>query len=114
MNFNMFGIMLAAAPVETEPNPTAKTILGGVWIAMMVGMVYFMILRPQQKRTKDLNNLLKGLKTGDKIVTTSGIIGTVVSVKDRSISLRSAETKLEILKSAVAEVTERATEGSAT
>ena len=69
-------------------------------------------IRPQQKRTKELNKLLASLKPGDKIVTGSGIIGTVVSVKDKSISLRSADTKLEILKSSVADVTERSSDGA--
>ena len=58
--------------------------------------------------------MLKALRAGDKIVTTSGIIGVVLSIKDRSVSLRSADTKLEILKSAVAEVTERSGESSET
>ena len=58
--------------------------------------------------------MLKALRAGDKIVTTSGIIGVVLSIKDKSVSIRSADTKLEILKSAVAEVTERGGESSET
>lgn len=112
MNLFEFGAVLGAAPVEMEQNPVARNIMVGVWIAMMAGMMYFMVIRPQQKRTKDLNQLLKGLRPGDRIVTTSGIIGTVVNVKEKSISLRSADTKLEILKTTVAEVTERAGEGA--
>ena len=54
--------------------------------------------------------MLKTLKPGDKIVTTSGIIGVVLTIKDKTVSLRSADTKLEVLKSAVAEVTERSGE----
>ena len=51
--------------------------------------------------------MLKTIKSGDKIATSSGIIGVVVSVKERTISLRSEETKLEVLKSAVSEILER-------
>jgi preprotein translocase YajC subunit len=49
---------------------------------------------------------------GDKIVTSSGIIGVVLSIKDRTVSIRSADTKLEILKTSVAEGTERSGETS--
>ena len=75
---------------------------------VLIGVVfYFILLRPQQKRAKEHANLLKGIKAGDKVVTSSGIVGVVVAVKERTVSLRSADTKLEILKSAVAEISER-------
>jgi preprotein translocase subunit YajC len=73
---------------------------------------YFAILRPQQKRQKAHAELMKGIKSGDKVTTTSGIIGTVVTVKDKSVSIRSADTKLEVLKSAISEITERESEPS--
>ena len=47
-------------------------------------------------------------------MTASGIIGVVISVKDKTVSIRSSDAKLEILKSAVSEITERAGEGSQT
>jgi preprotein translocase subunit YajC len=73
---------------------------------------YFAILRPQQKRQKAHAELMKSIKAGDKVTTTSGIIGIVVTVKERSVSIRSAETKLEVLKSAISEITERDVEPS--
>jgi len=51
--------------------------------------------------------LLKTLKPGDKVVTSGGVLGVVISVKDRAVSIRSAEAKIEVLKSAVSEVLER-------
>lgn len=54
----------------------------------------------------------KALRAGDKIVTSSGIVGVVLSLKDKTLSIRSNDTKLEILKSAVAEVTERGGDSS--
>jgi preprotein translocase YajC subunit len=53
------------------------------------------------------------LKSGDKVVTTSGIIATIVTVKEDSISIRSADAKFEITKGAIAEIRERAGESSA-
>jgi preprotein translocase subunit YajC len=68
------------------------------------------MIRPQSKKAKELAAKMNTLKPGDKIVTSSGIVGTVVAVKDRTVSMRSADTKLEVLKSAVSEITERAGE----
>ncbi len=65
-----------------------------------------MLIRPQQQRTKQQAKLLSGLKSGDKIVTSSGIIGIVITVKDKTVSLRSADAKMEITKSSVTEILE--------
>ena len=70
-------------------------------------LMYFLLIRPQQKKAKDHQVLMKTLKRGDKIVTSSGIVGTIVAVKDKTLSIRTEDTKLEILKSAVTEITER-------
>jgi len=56
--------------------------------------------------------MMKTLKPGDKVTTSGGIIGTVVSVKDKSVSIRSVDTKFEVLKSAVSEITERGGEAA--
>lgn len=78
----------------------------------MLFAFYFAILRPQQKRQKAHDVLMKSIKAGDKVTTSGGIIGIVVTVKDRSVSIRSADTKLEVLKTAVSEITEREGEPS--
>jgi preprotein translocase subunit YajC len=71
------------------------------------------MIRPQRQRQKQLDALLKSVKPGDKILTSSGIVGVVLSVKERTVTIRSADTKLEVLKSAVSEVTEKAGESAA-
>jgi preprotein translocase subunit YajC len=73
---------------------------------------YFILIRPQQKKAKDHTILLKTLRSGDKIVTTGGVVGVVVTVKEKTVSIRSADTKMEVLKSAVTEITERSGESS--
>ena len=81
-------------------------------LALLVVVFYFALIRPQQKKTKDHANLLKAIRAGDKIVTSSGIVAVVVTVKDKTLSVRSADAKLEITKAAVAEITERSGESS--
>jgi preprotein translocase subunit YajC len=76
-------------------------------LAIIIIVMWVLIFLPQRKRQKELDTLVKSMKAGDKVVTSSGIVGVVLSVKDRSVAIRSAESKLEILKSAVAEITDR-------
>ena len=71
-------------------------------------VMYLILFRPQQKKAKEHERLLKTLKPKDKVVTTGGILGIIVSVQERTVTIRSADTKLEVLKSAVSEITERA------
>jgi preprotein translocase subunit YajC len=73
---------------------------------------YFLMIRPQQTKAKEHAALLKGLKPGDKILTSGGIVGVVINVKEKSVSIRSADAKLEIVKSAVSEITERSSSGT--
>ena len=110
MHPNSLVRLLAAAETAplTQPNPTAMKLLPIGWIAIFVAMFYFMVIRPQQKRARVQADLLKALRPGDKVITTGGLIGVVVGLKDKSVSIRSADTKIEILKSAVTEITERA------
>lgn len=100
--------LLAFAPAPAQPGQEPPPF----WVSMvpllaLMVMLYIVMIRPQQKKAREHNDLLSRLKVGDKIVTTSGIVGTVVSLKDKHVAVRSADTKLEILKSAISEVTEK-------
>src|SRR5688572_16689172 len=101
-------LLAAAAPeVPKQQDPRAQSMFNMGLLAMMVVVMYLVLWRPQQKRAREHADLLKTIKNGDKVVTTSGIVGTIVGIKDKSVSIRSADTKLEVLKSSVSEVTER-------
>jgi len=72
---------------------------------LVFGVFYLLLIRPQQKKQRQLQAQIADLKAGDKIVTTGGIIGTITTVKDTSFLVRSADkTILEIARSAVAGV----------
>jgi preprotein translocase subunit YajC len=74
---------------------------------LMIGVVYLMMIRPQQKKQKQWTLMLSELKTGDRITTTGGIRGTIISLKDDSMVLRVAPDgiKIEVVKSSIASVT---------
>ena len=78
-------------------------------LVLMVVMIGFMFFS-QSKKAKQHAAMLKTLKSGDRVMTSSGIIGIIVSVKDNSMTIRSADAKLEFTKSAVAEVLERSSD----
>jgi preprotein translocase subunit YajC len=101
----------ATAPQSGQPQqPTAfQALFGNSFIlplVLMGVMMYFLLFRPQQQQRARHTALLKNLKSGDKVVTAGGIVGIVITVKDSTVSLRSADAKMEITKSSVAEIIE--------
>ena len=73
-------------------------------MVLLIVVFYFILIRPQQQRAKQQAKLISELKSGDKVVTSSGIIGVVITVKDRTVSLRSADAKMEVTKASVTEI----------
>ncbi|MDR3138986.1 MAG: preprotein translocase subunit YajC [Treponema sp.] len=81
---------------------------------LIIGIFYFLIIRPQNKKQKETQNMLKALKKGDKIVTIGGIHGTIQSVKESSVIVRVDDnTKLEFSRSAISGVENSAKEEKA-
>ena len=81
-------------------------------VILLFVVFYFILLRPQQKKAKEHASMLKTVKSGDKIVTSGGVVATVITVKEKTLNVRSADAKLEITKSAIAEIIERSGEPS--
>ena len=72
---------------------------------LIFGVFYLLLIRPQQKKQRQLQETISQLKAGDKVVTTGGIVGVITAVRETSFLIRSAEkTILEIARSAVAGV----------
>ena len=94
-------LALALADPQTagQPNPFASLILMG----LIFGIFYFVLILPMKNKQKKLEDLVKGLKSGDKVIITPGIFGVIVGVDDDSFQVRVDEkTRLKVLKSAVA------------
>jgi preprotein translocase subunit YajC len=56
-------------------------------MALMVGIFYFLLIRPQQRKAKEHRQLLDNLKRGDRVITSGGIIGTIISIEDQIVNL---------------------------
>ena len=69
-------------------------------LAVMVGIFYFMLIRPEKKRKKEAEQMRSSVKTGDKITTIGGIIGTIVSVKEEKIVIETSadQVRMELAK----------------
>ena len=75
-----------------------------------IGVIfYFLIIRPQSKKQKEHDVLVKSVKTGDKVVTNGGIHGLVSNVKDTTVIVKIAENvKIELDKAAISSVSKAA------
>ncbi|GMU03711.1 hypothetical protein KH5H1_78340 [Corallococcus caeni] len=72
------------------------------FLAVLVAIMYFVMIRPQQKQLKEHRNLLAGLKKGDDVVTSGGILGRIHQVDDSTVTLEVASgVRVRVLKSAV-------------
>jgi len=90
------------APGATSQPDILQTLLPFLFMGVIF---YFLLIRPQQKRQKQHQQLMANLKTGDRVVTNSGIHGLISNVKETTFSLKVADNvKIEIDKSAVAGV----------
>jgi preprotein translocase subunit YajC len=91
-------LALAGPARDGEANPFASLIMMGLIFAIF----YFVLILPMRRRQKKLEELVRGLKTGDRVVLNSGILGTIVGVEGDAFLLRvDDKTRIKILKSAV-------------
>lgn len=82
----------------TTVDPSAGSSMGATIIMLiaMVAVFYFMLIRPENKRKKEAEQLRSSLKVGDQITTIGGIIGTVVSIKDDRFVIETSADQVRI------------------
>lgn len=80
--------------------------LGLVMILVVFAIFYFLLIMPVQRRQKKVQKMHRELKTGDRVITSGGLRGTIISIKEDTLQLRVApdQIKLELVRSAVAQV----------
>lgn len=77
-----------------------------ILIVVMFVAMYFLMIRPQKKQEKEINNMRNNLQVGDEITTIGGIIGKIVSIKEETLMIETGHdrTKIRILRTAVRNV----------
>lgn len=89
-------------PVVAAGNNTIGALL---WLVILAGFIYFMMVRPNKKRMTEYKKMVSGLKVGNKIICAGGIYGTIKSISETSLKVEIADkVVIEIPKSAVANV----------
>jgi preprotein translocase subunit YajC len=92
----------AGGPLEQFFGGPMSTV---VMFGLMFAIMYFMLIRPQSEEKKKLEKAIEALQKGDKVLTTSGIVATVVSIdKSRAILRINEDVKVEFVRSAIAQV----------
>lgn len=99
---------LAQAGGATAPgavNPTTAMIVRMFPILLLIVIFYLILIRPQQMQAKKTKDMQSGLKKGDRVVTTGGMMGTIVGLDEQKAVLRVADdVKVEFLRSAIVSV----------
>lgn len=100
------GILALTPPPSTgQAGQPQNPVMAFLPMILLVVVFYFILIRPQQKRAKEQRKMLETIKAGDEVVTASGIVATVVTVKDTTVMLRSADSKFEVTKGSITEIT---------
>ncbi len=95
---------IAYAAAGTGQTSDVNPILSFLPLILMVFVFYFLLIRPQQKRQREVQKMVENLKKGDRVVTSGGVIGTVMSIQNDYVVIKVGDneaTKIEVLKSAV-------------
>ena len=110
MSLSILNPLLALAP-PAQPGQQAPPVWTSmVPLVLLFVVFYFILIRPQQKKAKDHAQLLKSIRRGDEVVTSGGVLGEVVNVKEKSVVMRSLDSKFEVNKSAITEIVKRSGE----
>ena len=102
-------ILAMAAPAGGAPGQTPQSpmFMFG-WLAIMIALFYFMLIRPQRRREKERQQLLSAIKSGDRVLFGGGIIGIVANVKDKTYVIKVGDkVKLEVVRGAVTQVLDK-------
>jgi preprotein translocase subunit YajC len=98
-----------AAPAAGQSNYSFM-----IMMVLMLGAMYFLMIRPQQKRAKEHQNMLSKLAAGDEVVTAGGILGRVTDVSDNFLTIEIADgVRIKVQKSQVSQLVPKGTYKSA-
>lgn len=92
---------------DTAPGAGSSAILMVVWIVMIVAMFYFMLIRPQKKEQKKMNELHNSMEVGDAVMTTSGFYGIIIDITDDTVIVEFGNNKncrIPMQKNAISQV----------
>ena len=99
-------VLAGSATAPSAPAAGSSAMLAQVVpFALMFAVIYFLMIRPQQKKMKDQQNMLSNLKVGDEVLTASGILGKIAEITDKIVAVEVADrVRVKMLKSQITQV----------
>ena len=94
-------MLISTAYAQGAGGSTEQQILGFLPIILMFVVLYFLMIRPQMKRSKEHRTMLEALKKGDEVVTSGGLVGKVAKVGESYVTMEVAGLEMHVQKSAV-------------
>ena len=102
MTSALYSFAQAAAPAGGAPAGPLGQLGSFLPILLIFGVLFFLVIRPQQKKAKLLQQMLSELKAGDVVVTQGGIIGKITGIRDIEVTLEVQQgVRLKVLRSAI-------------
>jgi preprotein translocase subunit YajC len=104
---NLLPLVIAQAEVAA-PGSTGSPYQFPIMMVILFAIMYFMMIRPQKRREKERKEMLNAVKSGNRVLLTSGIIGEVLNVKETTLIVKiSDNTKVECVRAAISQVLEK-------
>ena len=99
-------LLVSPAYAQAAPNATGSMIGGILPMILIFGIMYFLLIRPQQKKMRDLKAMIEAVRRGDQVVTGGGILGKVTNVgTDNTVEVEIASgVKVKVIKSTITQV----------
>jgi preprotein translocase subunit YajC len=100
--------LLPLTLAEAAPAPAGSPLQFPIMMVLLFAIMYFMLIRPQKRREKERKAMISAVKSGSRVLLTSGIMGQITTVKDQTLIVRIADNvKIEVVKTAVSQVLEK-------
>ncbi|MCL2269788.1 MAG: preprotein translocase subunit YajC [Treponema sp.] len=113
-DFVLFLLMASPQSADGAPGGAAGGIMTFLPFVAIIGIFYFLIIRPQNKKQKETQKMIAALKKGDRVVTIGGIHGTIQTVREQSVIVKVDDsTKIEFNRSAISSIVAAAKEKEA-
>jgi preprotein translocase subunit YajC len=87
----MIDVAYAMAPPGGQGGGDMNTLMGFLPMVLILGVFYFLLIRPQQKKAKEHRELLENLKRGDAVITQGGLYGKIANISDQVVTLEIAD-----------------------
>lgn len=100
---------LTIAQAEAAPAGGGQsTMFMPIMMVILFAIMYFMMIRPQKRREKERKEMINSVKSGARVLLTSGIIGEVINVKESTLIIKIADnTKIECVRAAISQILEK-------